>query len=71
MFKPDKVSRHRPLSELPSKILELRRVVLFHPKQVCEEKPVVLLCVSQRRAKDGEEGQENDSVFSVLRMVPQ
>ena len=30
-----------------------------------------VLCVSQRIAKDGEEGQENDSVFSVLRMVPQ
>jgi len=45
MPKPDKVLRARPISEAQVAVSKLKRVLLFHPKPICEElDPQMCVC---------------------------
>lgn len=64
MPKPDKVLRTRPLHEAQEAISELKKVVLFHPKQIVEElRPQYCVCRQDEhrlRNKSGEMVQCSD-----------
>ena len=54
MQKPDKGLRKRPLQEVPAALEKLKRVILFHPDVIVQEKPAKY-CVCGKGERTGRE----------------